>query len=110
MRELGPFGIKPNMPFIEVGTPVYGGTTTTRSGVIFQVGTLDSTFRALDIRNGKTLWQTRIPQTANGAPITYTVDGKQYVVIAVPDNPDNGEPTEGGQLIAYALPDQDERR
>lgn len=105
MRELGPFGIKPNLPFIEVGTPVYGGTTTTRGGVIFQVGTLDSTFRALDIRNGKTLWQTRIPQTANGAPITYTVDGKQYVLVTVPDTPTEGEPETGGQLIAYALPD-----
>ncbi|WP_084419751.1 outer membrane protein assembly factor BamB family protein [Henriciella litoralis] len=104
MRELGPFGIKPGLPF-EVGTPVYGGTTTTRSGLIFQVGTLDSTFRAIDIRNGKTLWQTRLPHTANGAPITFTEDGKQYVVVAVPNNPDDGAPTGGGQLIAYALED-----
>ena len=33
MNELGPFGIKPGLPF-EVGTPIYGGTTTTRSGLI----------------------------------------------------------------------------
>ncbi|GGB57586.1 hypothetical protein [Henriciella pelagia] len=55
MRELGPFGIRPSMPCFEVGIPVYGGTTTTRSGLILQVETLDSTFRAIDIRNGKTL-------------------------------------------------------
>ncbi|MEM5517779.1 PQQ-binding-like beta-propeller repeat protein [Henriciella sp. AS95] len=105
MRELGPFGIKPNMPYFEVGTPVYGGTTTTRSGLIFQVGTLDSTFRAIDIRNGKTLWSTKLPATANGAPITYTQNGRQFVVVTVPDNAEDGVASGGGRLIAYALPD-----
>ena len=104
MNELGPFGIKPGLPF-EVGTPVYGGTTTTRGGLIFQVGTLDSMFRIIDIRNGKTLWKTRLPQTANGAPITYVRDGRQFVVVTVPDDPEDGEPSGGGQLIAYALPE-----
>ncbi len=105
MRDLGPFGIKPNLPFIEVGTPIYGATTTTRSGLIFQQGTIDSTFRAIDIQNGETLWSAELPQTANNAPITYMIDGKQYVVVAVPDDPDDGsDPTRGAELIAFALP------
>lgn len=104
MNDLGPFGLKPGLPF-EVGTPVYGGTMTTRGGVIFQTGTLDSMFRAIDIQNGKTLWSTKLYQTSNSTPITYVQDGKQYVVIAVPDDPEQGLPTLGGQLIAYALSD-----
>lgn len=103
MTEIGPFGIKPGLPF-EVGTPVYGGMVTTRSGLIFQVGTFDSTMRAIDIRNGKTLWETKLPLSANATPITYAVDGKQYVVASVPDDRPEG-PTTGSQIIAYALPD-----
>lgn len=104
MNDLGPFGIKPGLPF-EVGTPVYGGTTTTRGGLIFQAGTLDSTIRAIDIRNGKTLWSQKLRQAVNGTPITYMQDGRQYVVVPVPDDPDKGKPTTGGELIAYALPE-----
>lgn len=102
MTEIGPFGIKPGLPF-EVGTPTYGGMVTTRSGLIFQVGTFDSTMRAINIQNGKTLWETKLPLSANATPITYAVNGKQYVVVSVPDDAETG-PTIGSQLIAYALP------
>lgn len=103
MTEIGPFGLKPGLPF-EVGTPVYGGMVTTRSGLVFQVGTFDSTMRAIDIKNGKTLWEAKLPLSANATPITYAVDGKQYVVASVPDDGPDG-PTIGSQLIAYALPE-----
>ena len=103
MTEIGPFGIKPGLPF-EVGTPVYGGTATTRSGVIFQVGTFDSLLRAIDLSNGETLWEQKLPRSANATPITYMIDGRQYVVVSVPDDPEEGEPEVGSELIAYALP------
>ncbi len=104
MTDLGPFGIKPGLHF-EVGTPVYGGTTTTRGGIIFQAGTLDSTIRAIDISNGKTLWSQEMRQSVNGTPITYMQDGRQFVVVPVPDDPEKGEPTIGGELVAFALPE-----
>ncbi len=114
MREMAPFGIQPNLPF-HVGTPIYGGTMTTRGGLIFQVGTMDSTIRAVDIRTGKVKWSERLPGTANGTPMTYIAPstGKQYVVIVVPNPgfvyPRDGssEPSDdqGGYVIAYALPD-----
>jgi quinoprotein glucose dehydrogenase/quinate dehydrogenase (quinone) len=113
MDEIGPFGIKTGLPF-QVGTPIYGGTITTRGGVIFQVGTMDSTMRALNIRNGETLWEAELPGTSNGTPITYLSrkSGRQMVVVPVP-NPgfiyprDSGaepEGDQGGYVIAYALP------
>jgi quinoprotein glucose dehydrogenase len=112
-EQMGPFGVGLGLP-LQVGTPIYGGTMTTRSGLIFQVGTMDSTMRAVDIRNGKIVWQTKLPGTANSTPITYIApNGKQYVVVSVP-NPGfvypraaDAEPTDdqGGWVIAYALPD-----
>ena len=105
MKELGPFGIKPGLPF-EVGTPVYGSTSVTRSGLIFQTGTLDSMFRAIDIKTGKTLWQTQLPATSNSTPVTYSVNGRQFIVLSVADTSVTGEPPLGGsRMIAFALPE-----
>ena len=113
--EMGPFGMGLPLP-VDVGTPIYGGTLTTRGGLIFQVGTMDSTIRAVDIRTGRALWSARMPSTANATPITYLKDGRQYVVITVPNpgfaypsdypNDGNAQPTDdqGGYVIAYALP------
>ncbi len=113
MAEVGPFNIGTGLGF-HVGTPIYGGTMTTRSGLIFQVGTMDSRIRAVDVRNGDIKWEGKLPGTANGTPITYVAEnGKQYVVISVP-NPGfryprdgNTAPSDdqGGWVIAYALPD-----
>ena len=36
---------------------------------------------AYDADSGDELWQTRLPQMTNGFPITYAVDGVQYVAI-----------------------------
>jgi membrane-bound PQQ-dependent dehydrogenase (glucose/quinate/shikimate family) len=112
MDEIGPFGIKTGLPF-QVGTPIYGGVMTTRGGVIFQVGSMDSTMRAVDVRTGKILWSAELPGTANGTPITYLSQksGRQMVVVPVPNPgfiyPRDGaaEPTDsqGGYVIAYAL-------
>lgn len=114
MEEMGPFGLATGLPF-NVGTPIYGGTMTTRSGLIFQVGTMDSRIRAVDIRNGKVVWTAKMPGTANSTPVTYISEknGKQYLVVLVP-NPgfryprmNDLEPIDdkGGFVIAYALPD-----
>lgn len=94
-----PLGLKLHLPF-ELGMPAFGGTTTTRSGLIFQLGTFDSLFRAIDIQTGKILWSTEIPATSKSTPITYSVDETQYVVIAAPDQSKDGK---GGWVIAYAL-------
>jgi membrane-bound PQQ-dependent dehydrogenase (glucose/quinate/shikimate family) len=114
MEEMGPFNIATGLPF-NVGTPIYGGTMTTRAGLIFQVGTMDSRIRAIDIRNGKVVWTAKMPGTANSTPITYIAqqNARQYLVVLVP-NPgfryprmNDLEPIDdqGGFVIAYALPD-----
>jgi glucose dehydrogenase len=114
MKESGPFGMPTGLPFM-VGTPVQAGSLTTRGGLIFHGGAMDSTLRAFNLRNGKVVWQSDLPGSAHATPMSYfsARTGKQYVVITVP-NPSwryprigNLEPSDdqGGYVIAYALKD-----
>jgi len=58
-----------------------GGVVTTSSGLVFE-GTADGKFMAVDADNGKILWEVVIGSGIIGSPITYEIDGKQYVSIA----------------------------
>jgi alcohol dehydrogenase (cytochrome c) len=55
---------------------------TTAGGLLFS-GSADRYFRAFDARDGKVLWETRVQDVPNAFPITYMVDGKQYVAMIV---------------------------
>jgi quinohemoprotein ethanol dehydrogenase len=63
-------------------SPWNGGTLATAGGLVFQ-GTADGRFVAFDARTGKKLWETATGTGAIAAPSTFSVDGKQYVSIAV---------------------------
>jgi len=62
--------------------PVSSGALDTAGGVIFN-GSIDRYFRAFDDQTGKLLWETRLTDVPSNAPITYTVNGKQYIAIGV---------------------------
>ena len=53
---------------------------TTGGGLLFSAGA-DRYFRAYDTRDGTALWQTRVQDVPNAFPITYMVDGKQYIAM-----------------------------
>jgi glucose dehydrogenase len=55
---------------------------TTASNVLFSGGR-DGAFYALDARDGKLLWQTNLGPSVAAGPMSYMVNGKQYVSIAV---------------------------
>jgi quinohemoprotein ethanol dehydrogenase len=57
-----------------------GGTLTTAGNLVFQ-GTSDATLAAYDARTGKKLWEAPIQQSPIAAPISYSVDGVQYIAI-----------------------------
>jgi alcohol dehydrogenase (cytochrome c) len=59
----------------------YSGLLTTASGLVFS-GTHDGYFYALDAKTGKSLWHFQTGGIIHGAPVTYLVDGKQYIAIA----------------------------
>lgn len=75
-RELTARGIPPT------GTDNYGGPLATGGGLLFIAATRDEQFRAFDRKTGRVLWQTTLPAAGFATPATYSVGGRQYVVIA----------------------------
>ena len=100
----GPFGI-PSMLPITIGTPNNGGPLVTKGGLIFIAATTDQKFRAFDIETGKEVWETDLPAGGQTTPMTYEVDGRQYVAIA-PGGHHFMETPVGDAIIAYALPEK----
>ena len=66
----------------EYVAPWNGGTLTTAGNLVFQ-GTADGRFIAYNATTGEKLWETPVGTGVVAAPATYTIDGKQYVSIAV---------------------------
>jgi len=61
-------------------SPFLTSIISTAGGVGF-VGDFDRVFRAFDVKTGKTLWDTRLGTGVQGFPITYSVDGEQFVAV-----------------------------
>ena len=84
------------------GTENYGGPVVTAGGLLFIAASRDGKLRAFNKRTGQLLWETDLPAPGFATPSVYSVNGKQYVVIACG----------GGKLktkssdayIAFALP------
>ena len=57
--------------------------TLATAGGVFFAGDLNRRFRGYDIETGSTLWEKVLGGTISGFPISYAVDGVQYVAIAV---------------------------
>jgi quinoprotein glucose dehydrogenase len=86
------------------GSENYGGPVLTAGGLLFIGATsFDREFRAFDSHTGQLLWETQLPFAAGATPATYSIDGKQYVVIAASGGRDPKSPS-GGAYIAFSLP------
>ncbi|AJP50745.1 glucose/quinate/shikimate family membrane-bound PQQ-dependent dehydrogenase [Pseudomonas simiae] len=90
---------------LTMGVPSLGGTFTTAGGVAFLSGTLDQYLRAYDVKNGKQLWEGRLPAGAQTTPMTYTgKDGKQYVLVMAGGHGSLGT-KQGDYVMAFKLPE-----
>lgn len=97
----GPFGIPSLLP-ITIGTPNNGGPIVTAGGLIFVAATTDNLISAIDVETGETLWQDSLPGGGQTTPITYEVDGTQYVAI-MPGGHHFMETPVSDALIVYSL-------
>jgi len=93
--------------------PPASGNLTTDSGLLFS-GSVDRYFRAVDQSDGSVLWQQRLDNSPSSYPITYRVEGKQYVAVAtnagsfLANNMERtagiNNPPSGATLWVFALP------
>ena len=84
------------------GAEAYGGPIVTSSGLIFIGATSDERFRVFDTEDGALLYETSLPAAGYATPITYAVDGRQYVVIAAGGGKVGTR--SGDAYVAFALP------
>jgi quinoprotein glucose dehydrogenase len=86
------------------GTENYGGPIVTAGGLLFIGATnFDKKFRAFDKSTGALLWEATLPFAGNATPVTYAVNGRQFVVIAAGGGKDPKSPS-GGSYVSFALP------
>ena len=88
----------------QTGTENFGGTIVTAGGLVFIGATRDEMFHAFDKTSGKLLWQTKLPAGGYATPSTYSVGGKQYVVIPASGGGKLNTPS-ADSIVAFALPD-----
>jgi glucose dehydrogenase len=81
--------------------PLIGGLLATRSGLLF-VGEGDGSFNAYNSATGDLLWQAKADAGVNAPPISYEIDGVQYVAVAAGGNSIFGY-TAGDNILVYAL-------
>ena len=85
------------MASLSVTVPV-----VTASGLIFIAATPDKMFRAYDTRDGEVLWEAELTAAGFSTPAVYSVDGKQFVVIAAGGG--RTGPPSGAEYVAFSLP------
>lgn len=100
--DSGPLGV-PSRLKLEMGTPNNSGSVTTAGGLTFIGASLDRFLRAFDTETGELLWDVRLPAGAQANPMSYEIDGRQYVVAAVGGH-ERMETRLGDSVIAWALP------
>ena len=97
-------------------SPINTAAISTAGGVMF-AGDYDRNVYAYDARTGKVLWQTRLPTSAQGFPVTYLAGGRQFIAIPVGTGgaswatmvprdliPHIRRPNNGNSIHVFALP------
>jgi quinoprotein glucose dehydrogenase len=86
------------------GTFNIGGSLVTAGGLVFIGAAMDERFHAFDKSTGKLLWEFQMDAGGYATPATYSVNGKQYVVIAAGGGGKPGTKS-GNAFYCFALPE-----
>ncbi len=89
------------------------GVLTTAGGLAF-VGDLDRYFKAFDVDSGELLWQVRLGAPLHGFPISFAVEGRQYIAVqtgigvfralTAQVSPEIYQPVTGQAIYVFELP------
>jgi PQQ-dependent dehydrogenase (methanol/ethanol family) len=88
---------------VKTPQPLIGGVLATAGGLVF-FGEGNGRFNALDSATGAHLWSFQAGAGVNAPPASYTVDGKQYIVVAAGGNTQL-DYKRGNNIIAFSLVD-----
>jgi quinoprotein glucose dehydrogenase len=91
------------VPGMNTGTITLGGPMATAGGLVFTAAAMDNYLRAFDSESGKEVWKYELPAGGQATPMTYTLKGKQYLVIAAGGHGKLGT-KQGDYVIAFVLP------
>jgi quinoprotein glucose dehydrogenase len=101
-----PLGVQPGLEDVagseEWGAISFGGPITTAGDVVFVGASADDMIRGFDIESGALLWEHQLPAGGQATPMTYELDGRQYLVIAAGGR--DGIGSAGDYVVAFALP------
>jgi len=87
---------------VKTDQPMIGGALATAGNLVF-TGEGNGHFNAYDARSGKVLWTFQAGAGCNAPPVSYMLDGKQYIAVACGGNFQLGYPL-GASVIMFALP------
>ena len=90
------------IPGQHTGITNFGGPIVTATGLVFTAAAEDPYIRAFDASTGTELWKHDLPVPAQSTPMTYTLNGRQYIVIAAGGHGDKATKL-GDSLIAFSL-------
>jgi quinoprotein glucose dehydrogenase len=90
------------IPGRNTGTINLGGPIMTAGGLVFTAAAMDNFIRAFDSESGKELWSFELPAGGQATPMTYGVNGKQYLVIAAGGHGKLGT-KQGDYVLAFTL-------
>jgi len=82
--------------------PLIGGVLATAGGLVFS-GIGSKRIGAFDSSSGEQLWSAQVDAGVNAPPITYSIDGRQYIAVAAGGNSLFGFPV-GDTIAVFALP------
>jgi quinoprotein glucose dehydrogenase len=92
------------IPGQQTGAINLGGPIVVAGGLVFTAAAMDPHLHAFDIDTGHELWSYELPASAQSTPMTFVLNGRQYLVIAAGGHGKLGT-TQGDYLLAFALPD-----
>ena len=88
---------------VKTQQPMIGGIMATAGGVVY-TGEGNGTFKGYDSATGNILWKFQAGAGVNAPPVSYTVDGKQYIAVAAGGNVQLNY-KRGNNIIAFTLED-----